>query len=103
MDYTGGAADSPFNIYFFGDQTNAYDAELTRLLHVKDCGVLTSFFEKAHFALRIEISRLPVSRQGLFPRFSSLVDLLARRSESGNNPALELSLLCLTQLARFIR
>ena len=103
MDYTGGATDSVFSIYIFGDQTNSFESDLTQLLHIKGCGLLTSFFERTHYALRLEISRLPTSRQRWFPRFTAIIDLLARKSHSGSNPALELALLCLTQLARFIR
>ncbi|KAL9101302.1 MAG: hypothetical protein Q9163_003414 [Psora crenata] len=103
MDYTGGDADASFSVYFFGDQTSPFEAELTQLLHVKTCEVLSSFFDQAHYALRLEISRLQISRRASFPRFTCIIDLLARKSDSGTNPALELALLCLTQLARFIR
>lgn len=103
MDYTGGAADSPFSVYFFGDQTNSYEGDLTQLLHVKDCEVLSSFFDQAHYALRLEISRLSNTQRAVFPRFTCILDLLAKKSESRSHPALELSLLCLTQLARFIK
>lgn len=103
MDYTGGAVNSSCSIYIFGDQTNSYESDLTQLLHIKGSGLLSSFFEQTHYALRLEISRLPTSRQGWFPRFTSVIDILARKADSGSNPALELALLCLTQLARFIR
>lgn len=103
MDYTGGEFDSSLNVYVFGDQTNAFESDLTQLLHVKDCEVLQSFFEQVSFALRLEISRLPLHQQEWFPRFTSIVDLLARYSEDRSNPALGLSLLCLNQLARFIK
>jgi naphtho-gamma-pyrone polyketide synthase len=103
MDYTGGALDSSLNVYVFGDQTNAFESDLNQLLHVKDCEVLSSFFEQVNYALRLEISRLPASQKEWFPRFTSIIDLLARYPESGSNPALGLSLLCLNQLARFIK
>lgn len=103
MAATAGPAQAPYSVYFFGDQTNPYESDLAQLLHVKDCEVLSSFFEKAHYALRLEISRLSQSRQSLFPRFTCINDLLSRKAKNGANPALELSLLCLTQLARFIR
>lgn len=103
MDYTGGDIDASYGVYFFGDQTNPFESDLTQLLHVKDCEMLTSFFEQTHYALRLEISRLSISRREWFPRFTSIIDLLARKSDSGSNPALELALLCLSQLARFIK
>ena len=95
--------DSPCGVYFFGDQTNSFESELTQLLHVKGCEVLSSFVERSQYALRLEISKLPVSQQEWFPRFTSLIDLLARKSDSGSNPALELALMCASQLACFIR
>ena len=103
MDYTGGASDAPSKVLLFGDSSNLYDAELNHLLHVKSCEVLSSFFDNVHYALRLEIARLPVSQQAWFPRFTCLSDILARASESESNPALELALLCLTQLGRFIK
>ena len=103
MDYTGGALELVYNVYLLGDQTNSYESELTQLLHVKDCEVLSSFLEQAHYALRIEVSRLPISRRRLIPQFTSVIDLVARKPLSPSNPALELALLCLSQLARFIK
>lgn len=103
MDYTGGAFDSSFNAYVFGDQTNPFEDDLNRLLHVRDCEVLSAFFEQVNYALRLEISRLPTSQQEWFPRFTSIIDILARYTESKYNPALELALLCLNQLGRFIK
>lgn len=103
MDPKGKAIDSPCGVYFFGDQTNSFESELTQLLHVRGYEVLSSFIERSHYALRLEISKLPASRQEWFPRFTSITDLLARKSDSGSNPALELALMCLTQLASFIR
>ena len=89
-------------IFIFGDQTNASDTELRQLLHVKDNIVLRSFFERTTYALRVKIAQLPAMKQEKFPRFTTLLDLLARRRELGDNPALELALLCITQLACFI-
>ena len=103
MDYTGGDIDSTFNVYVFGDQTDSFESDLVHLLHVKGCEVLSSFFEQTQYALRLEISRLPISQQELFPQFTSIIDLLTRKSDHGSNPALELALLSLCQLARFIK
>lgn len=103
MDYTGGALDTPVDVLIFGDSSNPYDAELNLLLQVHDCDVLSSFFEHVHYALRFEISRLPIAQQEMFPRFTCLSDVLASTCKSGSNPALELFLLSLTQLGRFIK
>lgn len=90
-------------IFIFGDQTNSFDTDLRELLHVNDNIVLRSFFERVTWALRVEIAGLPALKQKTFPRFTTLHDLLPRRRESGSNPALELALLCIAQLACFIR
>ncbi len=94
---------STVQIFLFGDQTSAFEADLRQLLHVKDNETLTSFLTKANLALRLEIAKLPQSQQELFPRFSTLIDLLNGFRDSGSHPALELGLLCLNQLARFIK
>ena len=90
-------------IFIFGDQTNASEADLRQLLHVNDNIVLRSFFERANYALRVEIARLPAVQQEWFPRFTTLFDLLARHHQPESNPALALALLCINQLGRFIR
>ncbi|KAF4634248.1 hypothetical protein G7Y89_g3862 [Cudoniella acicularis] len=90
-------------IFVFGDQTNAPVADLRHLLHVDGNALLTSFFGRVTHALRVEISRLSAVQQDQFPRFTSLLDLLARRGEIETNPALGLALLCINQLACFIR
>lgn len=94
---------STVQIFLFGDQTSAFEADLRQLLHVKDNEVLTSFLTKANLALRLEITKLPPSQQEQFPRFSTLIDLLNGFRKYGSHPALELGLLCLNQLARFIK
>lgn len=90
-------------VYLFGDQTNSFDAGLRRLLQIKDNGSLTSFLERTRYALQLEIGHLPVFERQLFPRFTSVLDLLARYRESGNHPALESTFTCIHQLAAFIR
>lgn len=90
-------------VFVFGDQTSAFEADLRFLLHIKDNETLRSFFEKVNYALRVEIARLPISQQAQFPRFTSVLDLLQHYRVSGGNPALGLSLLTLHHLGRFIR
>ena len=90
-------------IFIFGGQTNSFDRDLRQLLHVKDNVVLRSFFERVTWALRVEIAGLPALKQEPFPRFATFLDLLRRRCKLGSNPALELALLCIAQLACFIR
>lgn len=94
---------STVQVFLFGDQTNAFEADLRQLLHTKGNEVLNSFLTKANLALRLEITKLSLSQQEQFPRFSTLIDLLNGFREYGSHPALELGLLCLNQLARFIK
>ena len=91
-------------IFVFGDQTNASDADLRQLLHINDNSVLRSFFERVTYALRVEIARLPTVQQEWFPRYTTLLELLTARGRgSGDNPALGLALLCINQLSRFVK
>ncbi|KAL9126698.1 MAG: hypothetical protein Q9217_004295 [Psora testacea] len=92
----------PKQILLFGDQTNAFDEGIRKLSQHKDNAFLISFLERCHFALRAEIGKLPVSQRQLFPRFTSILDLLARYRKSGDNPALEGALTCIHQVACFI-
>jgi naphtho-gamma-pyrone polyketide synthase len=94
---------SSSQVFVFGDQTSAFEADLRTLLHIKDNESLRSFFEKANYALRVEIAKLPISQQELFPRFTCVLDRLQNYRASGGNPALGLSLLTLNHLGRFIK
>jgi len=90
------------NVYLFGDQTTSFDTGLRRLLLIKENVILTSFFERVHYALRLEIGELGIFERELFPRFTSIGDLLARYRESENNPALKSALTAIHQLGSFI-
>ncbi|KAJ9488637.1 hypothetical protein VN97_g4672 [Penicillium thymicola] len=94
--------EGPSHVYLFGDQTTDFDSGLRRLLHAKNDSLLAAFFQKSYYALRKEITSLPPSERQQFPRFTSIVDLLARFKESGPNPALESALTTIYQLACFI-
>ena len=94
---------STSQVFLFGDQTSVFESDLRSLLHDKDNASLRTFFEKAHYALRVEIAGLPVSQRELFPRFTCVLDLLQHYRESGGNPALGLALLTLNHLGRFIK
>ncbi|RPB26895.1 conidial pigment polyketide synthase PksP/Alb1 [Terfezia boudieri ATCC MYA-4762] len=90
-------------IFLFGDQTNSYDAGLCHLLQIKDNPLLSALFERVNYALRLHIGQLPSIQKELFPRFTSLHELLARyRETSDTNPALDSMFVCLHQLALFI-
>ncbi|KAJ5176832.1 Conidial yellow pigment biosynthesis polyketide synthase [Penicillium canariense] len=94
--------ESPSRVYLFGDQTADFDSGLRRLLQAKNDSLLVSFFQKCYHALRKEISQLSPSQRQLFPRFTSIVDLLARYREFGPNPAIESALTTIYQLGCFI-
>ncbi|KAJ5609421.1 hypothetical protein N7528_009988 [Penicillium herquei] len=93
---------SPSRVYLFGDQTADFDSGLRRLLQAKNDSLLIAFFQKCYHALRKEISQLPPSERQMFPRFTSIVDLLARYREHGPNAALESALTTIYQLGCFI-
>ncbi|OQE35476.1 hypothetical protein PENCOP_c013G03618 [Penicillium coprophilum] len=90
--------EGPSQVYLFGDQTVDFDSGLRRLLHAKNDSLVVAFFEKTYHALRKEITSLPPSERQVFPRFTSIVDLLARFKQSGPNPALESALTTIYQL-----
>ncbi|CRL29453.1 Beta-ketoacyl synthase [Penicillium camemberti] len=94
--------EGPSHVYLFGDQTADFDSGLRRLLHAKNDSLLAAFFQKSYYALRKEITSLPPSERQQFPRFTSIVDLLARFKELGPNPALESALTTIYQLGCFI-
>ncbi|KGO63978.1 Acyl transferase/acyl hydrolase/lysophospholipase [Penicillium italicum] len=94
--------EGPSHVYLFGDQTADFDSGLRRLLHAKNDSLVGAFFQKSYYALRKEITSLPPSERQSFPRFTSIVDLLARFKESGPNPALESALTTIYQLGCFI-
>ena len=95
--------EAPSQVYLFGDQTADFDSGLRRLLHAKNDSLVAAFFQKTYCAVRKEITSLPPSERQVFPRFTSIVDLLARFKEFGPNPALESALTTIYQLGCFIQ
>ena len=92
-------------LFLFGDQTISFEESLRQLLHVKGNGFLNVFFERIAFVLRDEIAHLPANQQDLFPRFTTIVDLV---HEVGTTvlegiPALKFPLLCLHEIGQFIK
>ncbi|KAL4793422.1 conidial yellow pigment biosynthesis polyketide synthase [Aspergillus venezuelensis] len=94
--------EDPYHVYLFGDQTGDFEVGLRRLLQAKNHAIVSSFLQKCYHALRREISGLPPAERSIFPRFTSIVDLLSRHCESPGNPALESALTCIYQLGCFI-
>lgn len=89
-------------LLLFGDQTSGFESGLRQLLGIKGNGALTTFLERAHFAIRHEVAQLPLPDRVLFPRFTSIMDLLSGCEEKGN-AALESALTCIYQLGCFIK
>lgn len=90
-------------VYLFGDQTADFESGLRRLVQAKNDSLLTAFFQKCYHAVRQEVSKLPPSERQIFPRFTSIVDLLARYRENGPNAVLESTLTTIYQLGCFIQ
>lgn len=92
----------PHRVYLFGDQTFDTEDSLRSLLRCNDT-LFVHFFQDAYRAIRREIGRLPPHARDVFPRFSSVADLLSRRQTGFVHPAVE-QFLCLSHsLATFIR
>ncbi|KAL2863325.1 polyketide synthase alb1 [Aspergillus lucknowensis] len=89
-------------VYLFGDQTGDFEVGLRCLLQAKNHTIVSAFFQQSFHALRQEIARLPPAERSIFPRFTSVIDLLARHCEYRGNPALESALTCIYQLGCFI-
>ncbi|KHN96135.1 polyketide synthase [Metarhizium album ARSEF 1941] len=90
-------------IIAFGDLTTSECLDsLEALLHSKSNTNLADFFVRVGFHLRQYLGSLPSSQQVLFPRFSTLVDLLAKWESSPGRPVLQLLFLSVLQSAQFI-
>lgn len=92
-----------YQLILLGDlTTNDFYEDLRLLLHLKSDALLVSFFERAGFALRQAIGALPAREQDLFPRFTTLIDLVAKVGETEGTPILRFFLLSIHQIAQFI-
>lgn len=92
------------HLYLFGDLTYDISTKLQPLLHSESYPLLRSFFDCVCDKLRAEIGRLPAQDKEVFPRFSSIAELLTwRSSHSRSNPAVENALTCIYQLGEFIQ
>lgn len=91
------------HVFLFGDQTVSFEQDLQSLLHVKDNNALRSFFDKVGFSLRRELTNLPAVQQEWFPRFTTVIDLVSKLEETEGRPVLKFALLCLCEIAQFIR
>lgn len=94
-----GTGDSPpVEILLFGDSTANIDRHFQQLLNCKGNPELQSLFDHASLAFRREFARLPRDQHEWFPRFTSMIDLVAGVEGSIGEPALRLALLCVYQV-----
>lgn len=76
--------------------------QLRRLWHVKTNPLLTSFFDRVNYSLRRLLEVLPAEQKNLFPRFTTLIDLLAKFGETDGTPVLAFFFLSVHELAQSI-
>lgn len=89
-------------IYVFGDQTADCRSFLKKAVARKEDVLLNVFLEKAAFAIRDEILKLP-SDQSNIPAFATVQELAERYySNESPNASIESTLVCLSQLTHFI-
>lgn len=92
-----------YQLILLGDLTTGrFYEDLRILLHVKTDALLVSFFERTGFALRQAIGSLPTRQQDLFPRFTTLIDLVSKIGETEGTAILRFFLLCVHQIAQFV-
>ncbi|OAA70563.1 Beta-ketoacyl synthase [Cordyceps fumosorosea ARSEF 2679] len=91
------------DLLIFGDLTASFDVELRRLLHVRGNEAMTSFFERVALRLRQELGRQPSAIQNMFPRFTTLIDLVSGFGDKmDGEPVMQFFLMTVCQLAKFI-
>ena len=90
-------------ILLFGDLSLIqFKDQLRHLLHVKNNPLLTSLFDRVNYSLRRLIEVLPEAEQDLFPRFTTLIDLIHRLGDTEGTPALGFFLLSVHEVAQCI-
>ncbi|KAK6083898.1 polyketide synthase [Seiridium cupressi] len=89
-------------LYLVGDSTFPLASGLLSLLRQGYNPLLQTFFDATYCVLRAEIASLSSIQRDLFPRFSSIQDLLALHRRGTLHPALHHALVCCFQLALFI-
>lgn len=98
-----GSPEGQCQILLYGDLSlMQFEDQLRRLLHVKTNPLLISFFDRAGYSLRRLLGSLPAEQQDLFPRFTTLIDLLAKLRETDGTSALGFFLLSVHEVAQTI-
>jgi hypothetical protein len=88
--------------------TDQYSQDYNSLLDLQKSRskfvLVSAFLDKAHTALREEICLLPRAAQAQLPSSDSIVNLYERlRRKGAKSLELESALVCISQLAAFIR
>ena len=90
-------------VLLYGDSSLVhFEDQLRRLLHVKTNPLLACFFDRVNYALRTQLEILPTEQQNLFPRFATLIDLLARLGETDGTSVLRFFSLSVHEVAQSI-
>ncbi|KAF7552262.1 hypothetical protein G7Z17_g4428 [Cylindrodendrum hubeiense] len=89
-------------VLLFGDLSVVFEDDLRALLHIRDNPLLSSFLEQAGARIRDEIGCLGTQQQSLFPRFTTLIDLVSKLGETEGTPILRFCLLSICQVGQFI-
>lgn len=89
--------------FLFGSKPHHLVPELSKLLQKSQDPFLNSFWERAYRSLRSEVGALPQVRIEELPRFSCVADLCALYSQEKLHASLCHALVCIHQLAAFIR
>ncbi|OAQ69673.2 polyketide synthase [Pochonia chlamydosporia 170] len=92
-----------YQVLLFGDlSSSGFEEELRRLLHIKTNPLLSSFLEQVGLSLRRLIGNLPSRQQDLFPRFTTIIDLVPWIGGTPGTPVLRFFALCVYEIAQFI-
>ncbi|KAK6706424.1 fusarubin cluster-polyketide synthase [Fusarium graminearum] len=94
---------SHIKLYLFGDQTFEIQPHLKTLFQKRDNLFLQDFLNKAYYAIRVELFKVPYSIRRDLPRFTCLEDLLLWDQSRQRCIALDMAMTTLYQLATFIR
>lgn len=91
-------------LFFFGDQTGlSYEFLKTSLQRTRKSPIVNAFLNGAATILRQEVGALPQADRECIPNFTSVQELIQRYSQNaGGHPAVEASLLCISQFIHFL-
>lgn len=93
------------SVLVFGDQSVNSHTFLKEIIHRSRESIhSTTFLREANRVLRDEVSKLPVENRASIPSFSTIQELNLRYQASEQvHAGLDGALLCIAQLAHFIR